>query len=287
MSKKGRVFLERLGQTITDHIRLEYRLNANIFSQISHRGKDYINPILCTLKVRDNYFTVEPFFDSLFVHENSLSEDGKRLAQGNALEFRKVITYALQLSYGVEALQELCQQLYGKPFIHRDLKWDNIGFVRKEGQGEGRLVITDYGHGLLGTLEEGSPNIFYSPITPPEGFNGGVHNEKYDVWSLGTAIYNMATGKVLFPLPQEYTTSQTRWRGIDVKIRDDLVEEQRQKLNYLKEEGVYKIIEERVCQDLRPLLERCMVFDNSMEGNRYTIRQLIEGLEILRNTVGQ
>lgn len=121
--------------------------------------------------------------------------------EASALPLKKTIDYALQISRGLATAHE-------KGIIHRDLKPENL-FVTKDG----RVKILDFGLAKL-TYREASnekhSNLETSPGTEsgvilgtigymsPEQVRGEIADHRSDIFSLGTILYEMLSGRRAF-----------------------------------------------------------------------------------------
>jgi serine/threonine protein kinase len=122
-----------------------------------------------------------------------------RLARGR-LTPDQVLTYGIEIADALDAAQR-------RGIIHRDLKPGNI-FVTSHGE----CKVLDFG---LAKLDEDSPDaatiaqpdVLTSPgiavgtvaYMSPEQARGEALDARTDIFSLGTVLYEMATGKPAFP----------------------------------------------------------------------------------------
>jgi eukaryotic-like serine/threonine-protein kinase len=123
-----------------------------------------------------------------------------RLA-GGALAPRRAIDYALQIAHGLAAAHE-------KGIVHRDLKPENL-FVTKDG----RLKILDFGLAKLTKPDEAGPQTDLPTETvgtepgvvmgtlgymSPEQVRGKPSDARSDIFSFGSILYEMLSGKRAF-----------------------------------------------------------------------------------------
>ena len=135
----------------------------------------------------------------LLVMELLEGETLRQRLDAGALPPRKAIELAVQVAFGLSAAHE-------KGIIHRDLKPENV-FVTKEG----RVKILDFGLAKL-TQPEGTGSILtQAPTTPPETEAGVVLgtvgymspeqvrgervDHRSDIFSFGTIVYEMISGR--------------------------------------------------------------------------------------------
>jgi eukaryotic-like serine/threonine-protein kinase len=123
-----------------------------------------------------------------------------RLA-GGALAPRRAIDYALQIAHGLAAAHE-------KGIVHRDLKPENL-FVTKDG----RVKILDFGLAKLTQPEKGGPQTNLPTETAgtepgvvmgtlgymsPEQVRGKPADARSDIFSFGSILYEMLSGRRAF-----------------------------------------------------------------------------------------
>jgi len=135
-----------------------------------------------------------PFLVSELLEGETLSA---RLLRG-AIPPRKAIEMASQMAQGLAAAHE-------KGVVHRDLKPDNI-FVSREG----RVKILDFGIAKLNPKSGADGPTFQMAATEPgmvlgtvgymspEQVRGEVVDQRSDIFSFGTILYEMLTGERAF-----------------------------------------------------------------------------------------
>ena len=120
----------------------------------------------------------------------------ERLEEG-ALPLRKAVDYAVQIARGLAAAHD-------KGIIHRDLKPDNV-FVTEDG----RVKILDFGVAKLTrdevptdstrTLQTGAGTVLGTVgYMSPEQVRGHAVDARSDLFSFGTLLYEMVSGKRAF-----------------------------------------------------------------------------------------
>jgi serine/threonine protein kinase len=89
--------------------------------------------------------------------------------------------------------------MHQKKIIHRDIKLDNI-LVNQIEDNEFHVKIADFGLAIIMNISKailhkkcGSPNYVAPEILRSQGYNF-----KCDVFSLGSVLFNLLTGRYLF-----------------------------------------------------------------------------------------
>ncbi|MGA9553265.1 MAG: WD40 repeat domain-containing serine/threonine protein kinase [Candidatus Sulfotelmatobacter sp.] len=137
-----------------------------------------------------------PYVVSELLEGETLRE---RLSSGS-IAVRKALDYALQITHGLAAAHE-------KGIIHRDLKPDNL-FLTKDG----RVKILDFGLAKLTQPDSGvhtsAPTLTHATeagivmgtagYMSPEQVRGGSVDARSDIFSFGSILYEMLSGKRTF-----------------------------------------------------------------------------------------
>ena len=133
--------------------------------------------------------------------------DGKTLAQlleNGSLPLKKAVRYAVEIARGVEAAHD-------KGVIHRDLKPANVMITPDD-----RVKVLDFGlaKAVAGSSEPSdlthSPTLMdektregvilgTAPYMSPEQVEGIPLDRRTDIFSIGSLIYEMVTGRKAFP----------------------------------------------------------------------------------------
>ncbi|HZD30742.1 MAG TPA: protein kinase [Candidatus Angelobacter sp.] len=131
----------------------------------------------------------------------------ERLRRG-PIPLRKAIDFGVQIANGLAAAHE-------KGIVHRDLKPENL-FITKDG----RVKILDFGlakvtpapaasaDGRTVTLEETEPGVMMGTVgyMSPEQARGQTADARSDIFSFGTTLYEMVTGRAPFRKPTKADT---------------------------------------------------------------------------------
>ena len=92
--------------------------------------------------------------------------------------------------------------MHQKNVIHRDLKLDNVLINDIAETGEYRIKIADFGLATFGPYNP-RERLYDKCGTPcytaPEVLRGQGYTLKCDMFSLGSIMFNMITGRYLFP----------------------------------------------------------------------------------------
>jgi serine/threonine-protein kinase len=233
----------------TDQSRLQrFEQEARAAGQINHPN------ILAVFDV--GVHDGAPFIVSELLDGESLRS---RLARG-ALPPRKAIDYARQIADGLAAAHD-------RKIVHRDIKPDNL-FVTSDG----RIKILDFGIAKLTSAndDDARPTIVKTETAPgtvvgtasymsPEQVRGETVDHRSDLFSFGTVLHEMLTGRPAF----------TRETGADTMAA------------VLKEEPL-----EPIAADVPPALARIVsrCLEKPRETRFQSARDLGFALEVLSGT---
>jgi len=124
-------------------------------------------------------------FESLSMN---LREVVKKFGKDVGLNLKAVRTYAHQMFQALFIFKK-CR------IIHADLKPDNI----LVNDNKTVLKICDLGSASDSSESEITPFLVSRYYRPPEIILGLPYDESVDVWSIGCTLYELYTGKILFP----------------------------------------------------------------------------------------
>ncbi len=90
--------------------------------------------------------------------------------------------------------------IHQKKIIHRDIKLDNV-LINKKEDGCYNVKIADFGLALINKKRIGD-RIYLKCGTPgyvaPEILRGQGYDSKCDIFSIGSLLFNLLTGRYLF-----------------------------------------------------------------------------------------
>ena len=149
----------------------------------------------------------KPYLVMELLHGQTLKE----MLKAGPLPFGEALEFAIQITRGLEEAHE-------SGIVHRDIKPANIFIVRKQ-QGSQQAKILDFGLAKLAPSNDteatsGSPGAFDTAgnsltlpgstvgtvaYMSPEQARGEPLDARCDLFSLGSVLYEMVTGKLPFP----------------------------------------------------------------------------------------
>jgi len=117
------------------------------------------------------------------------------------LNLQECLNFGIQFCFGMEHAAKTFHQL-GKPFVHRDIKPDNIMITH-----DGVLKITDFG--LVKIFDQTQEDIFAGAGTPgympPEQWGGSQETDiRSDIYAFGCVLYEMLSGRTPFQCDNYY-----------------------------------------------------------------------------------
>jgi serine/threonine-protein kinase len=176
---------------------------------------------------------------------------------GGGLSSRKAIDYSRQIAEGLAAAHD-------KNIVHRDVKPDNL-FITSDG----RIKILDFGiakltrpsdevsrHAALPAETEAGMVVGTAAYMSPEQVCGGAVDARSDIFSLGTILYEMLTGRSPF-------TRETAAETMTAILKEDPPQ----------------ALSSEVSPALGRIVARCL--EKSREMRFQSARDLAFGLEVL------
>lgn len=139
---------------------------------------------LSSFKYRNHLCLV---FESL--HMN-LREVLKKFGRNIGLKLTAVRAYAKQLFIALKHLRNC-------GVLHCDIKPDNM----LVNEGKNVLKLCDFGNAMFAGKNEITPYLVSRFYRAPEIILGLSYDHPMDIWSVGCCLYELSTGKVLFPGP--------------------------------------------------------------------------------------
>lgn len=126
-----------------------------------------------------------------FIFEKAESDLYKYL-KSHKVNFDELKKISAQVLLGLE-------YTHGMNIIHRDLKPENI-LIDKDGNAK----LCDFGMAKYDTMQAySSPKVCTPWFQAPEMYvNEVLYDHKVDIWSMGCTLYEIFTGSVLFPIPE-------------------------------------------------------------------------------------
>ena len=118
----------------------------------------------------------------------NLREVLKKYGRNIGLNITAVRAYAAQLLIALKHTKQ-----YG--ILHADIKPDNI-LVDKSNR---HLKLADFGSAMLVGENERTPYLVSRFYRAPEVILGLAYDFAMDTWSIATALFELFTGKILFP----------------------------------------------------------------------------------------
>ncbi|KAA8904443.1 hypothetical protein TRICI_005493 [Trichomonascus ciferrii] len=155
---------------------------AGVLERLNEAGKKGIVRLLRTFEHKDHMCLV---FENL---GSNLRDVVKKYGRENGLNIKAVRVYTRQLLIGLSLLRKC-------GYVHADVKPDNI----LVNEANTMAKIADLGSAMPIDEVEETPYLVSRFYRAPEIILGVKHDYAVDMWSLACSLYEIYTGKVLFP----------------------------------------------------------------------------------------
>lgn len=155
---------------------------VGVLEKLNVAGKKGIVRLLRTLEHKGHMCLV---FENL---SSNLRDVVKKYGRENGLNIKAVRVYTRQLLIGLSLLKQC-------GYVHADVKPDNI-LVNETNT---IAKIADLGSAMTIDEVEETPYLVSRFYRAPEIILGVKHDYAVDMWSLACSLYEIYTGKVLFP----------------------------------------------------------------------------------------
>uniref|UniRef100_A0A8B9T0M4 Serine/threonine-protein kinase PRP4 homolog n=1 Tax=Anas platyrhynchos TaxID=8839 RepID=A0A8B9T0M4_ANAPL len=148
------------------------------------------NNELILLEVFPNYIFLAKFFTVLSLSYNSMNlrEVLKKYGKDVGLHIKAVRSYSQQLFLALKLLKR-CN------ILHADIKPDNI----LVNESKTILKLCDFGSASHVADNDITPYLVSRFYRAPEIIIGKIYDYGIDMWSVGCTLYELYTGKILFP----------------------------------------------------------------------------------------
>eukprot|EP00826_Nyctotherus_ovalis_P059841 TRINITY_DN8359_c0_g2_i4.p1 TRINITY_DN8359_c0_g2~~TRINITY_DN8359_c0_g2_i4.p1 ORF type:complete len:351 (+),score=122.86 TRINITY_DN8359_c0_g2_i4:106-1158(+) len=182
-------------RTLTDKLADSLRKEIDILKSINNEN---IIKLIGVKKTEKNFYLIMEYCKG--------GDLSRYLKKHKRLEEYTVQKMVYQISNGLRVLAE-------HNIMHRDLKLSNLLLSTK---GDNAIIkIGDFGFArIIPTSEDAQTFCGTAPNMAPEVLQGRKYNEKADVWSMGTIIFQLITGTVPFKGENPYQVLQSIMRGI-------------------------------------------------------------------------
>jgi serine/threonine protein kinase len=158
-----------------------------------------------------------PYFEMEFVDGCSLHSFLERRGK---LPYSLALSIAIQICMALDYAHNKTFTVYGKPYeglVHRDIKPANI-LISKDGV----IKLVDFGIALPGSMSihtQGPYTMGTFAYLSPEQLRGGKLDRRSDIYTLGTVLYEMITGRKAYPQQAVTELIEEKLKGRMVPLR--------------------------------------------------------------------
>lgn len=182
-------------KTLTDKLAESLKKEVNILKSINNEN---IIKLYGVKKTEKNYYLIMEYCKG--------GDFSKYLHKYKRFEEYKVQNFIYQISNGLKVLAEY-------NIIHRDLKLSNL-LLSNDEVNNPTIKIADFGFArIMSNTEDAQTFCGTAPNMAPEVLTGKRYNEKVDIWSMGTIIFQLITGYVPFEGKNPVQVLQNILRG--------------------------------------------------------------------------
>lgn len=111
----------------------------------------------------------------------------KTLMSTRHLTVREIVIFATQFLSGLH-------HIHSQKLVHFDIKPDNILLSER-----GEALVADFGlakaRGINGLVDQ---DMHYGKMAPPEAFQNGAFDHRYDIYQVGLTLFRMCVGDAEF-----------------------------------------------------------------------------------------
>jgi len=208
--------IERIGQggMGTVYRAVQSGLNRSVAVKILKRELNVDRDTVARFHREANAMSLLTHPNTVRVYDFGQTDDGllylvMELLEGELITNKMGREGALDVLEALRITQQLLRSLaeaHSKAIVHRDLKPDNVFVARVEGHAEPVVKVLDFGIAKVvapdrrvDQFETQAGTVFGTPrYMSPEQAQGGPLDGRSDLYSVGTLLYQMLTGRAPF-----------------------------------------------------------------------------------------
>jgi serine/threonine-protein kinase len=208
--------VERVGQggMGTVYRAVQAGLNRDVAVKILKRELNVDRDTVARFHREANAMSLLTHANTVRVYDFGQTDDGllylvMELLEGELITERIRRLGVLDVNEAIRFTQQILRSLaeaHRKAIVHRDLKPDNIFVARVDGQEEPVIKVLDFGIAKVvapdrrvDQFETQAGTVFGTPrYMSPEQAQGGTLDGRSDLYSVGTLLYQMLTGRAPF-----------------------------------------------------------------------------------------